>query len=213
MADVSRRHMLAASLCAAEVATAQQPKGGSVNSRLYTFIAGKTGDWSVVSVRAVLGESLPSASRLAVVNGPVPALPADGTWTLRGVTSNTRYTTLVEKQALTAKQSNLGRPTATRAALIPIRKNAAWWDLTQDERRRVFEEQSHHTKTGLKYLPAIARRLHHCRDLSAAEPFDFLTWFDFAPEDAQAFEDLVGELRSTEEWKFVEREVDIRLVR
>ena len=184
-----------------------------MNSRLYTFIAGKTGDWSVVSVRAVLGESLPSASRLAVVNGPVPALPADGTWTLRGVTSNTRYTTLVEKQALTAKQSNLGRPTATRAALIPIRKNAAWWDLTQDERRRVFEEQSHHTKTGLKYLPAIARRLHHCRDLSAAEPFDFLTWFDFAPEDAQAFEDLVGELRSTEEWKFVEREVDIRLVR
>jgi len=46
--------------------------------------------------------------------------------------------------------------------------------LTQDERRAVFEEQSHHTAIGLKYLPATARRLHHCRDLGTEEPFDFL---------------------------------------
>src|SRR2546428_7160638 len=32
------------------------------------------------------------------------------------------------------------------------------------------------------YLPAIARRLYHCRDLG--EPFDFLTWFEYAPADA-----------------------------
>ena len=107
----------------------------------------------------------------------------------------------------------MGRPEATRAALIPIRKSAAWWDLPQDERRRIFEESSHHTRTGLRYLPAIARRLHHCRDLSVNEPFDFLTWFDYAPESASAFEDLVAELRATEEWKFVERETDIRLAR
>ena len=66
---------------------------------------------------------------------------------------------------------------------------------------------------GLKYLPGVARRLHHCRDLGASEPFDFLTLFDFAKTDANAFDDLVAELRATEEWKFVEREVDIRLVR
>jgi hypothetical protein len=40
-----------------------------------------------------------------------------------------------------------------------------------------------------------------------------LTWFDYAPQDAPAFEDLVGELRATEEWTFIEREVDIRLAR
>lgn len=34
-----------------------------------------------------------------------------------------------------------------------------------------------------------------------------------APEHAQAFEELVAELRATEEWKFIEREVDIRLAR
>jgi hypothetical protein len=65
----------------------------------------------------------------------------------------------------------------------------------------------------MRFLPAIARRLHHCRDLSETEPFDFLTWFDYSPEHGHAFEDLVAALRSTEEWKFVEREVDIRLAR
>ncbi|MDZ4852461.1 MAG: hypothetical protein SGI77_24495 [Pirellulaceae bacterium] len=44
--------------------------------------------------------------------------------------------------------------------------------MTQDERRAIFEERSHHISIGLKYLPAIARRLHHCRDFSEPEPFD-----------------------------------------
>jgi len=183
-----------------------------VISRLYTFVAGKTGEWSVASTKAVIGESLPTAQRLAVVNGPVPALPTGGIWALRGVTSNERYVTRPEKEQLIANQAALGRPEATHAALIPIRKNTAWWALTQDERRAIFEERSHHTHTGLKYLPAIARRLHHCRDLSENEPFDFLTLFDYALADSNAFEDLVAALRATEEWKYVEREIDIRLV-
>jgi chlorite dismutase len=97
--------------------------------------------------------------------------------------------------------------------LIPIRKSAEWWSLSQDERRRVFEEQSAHVATGLRFLPAVARRLHHCRDLGPDEPFDFLTWFEYAPGDAAAFDDLVAQLRASPEWRFVTREVDIRLVR
>lgn len=66
---------------------------------------------------------------------------------------------------------------------------------------------------GLQYLPAIARRLHHCRDLGENEPFDFLTWFEYAPADEAAFNRLAAELRATEEWRYVDREIDIRLVR
>ena len=44
-------------------------------------------------------------------------------------------------------------------------------------------------------------------------PFDFLTLFDFAKADEPAFDDLVADLRSTEEWKFVDREIDMRLAR
>jgi hypothetical protein len=67
-------------------------------------------------------------------------------------------------------------------------------------------------KTGLKYLPAVARRLHHCRDLGENEPFDFLTWFEYAFSDSAAFDELVAELRSSEEWAYVDREIDIRVV-
>jgi hypothetical protein len=116
-----------------------------------------------------------------------------------------------EKESLVARQEGLGRPASTRAALIPIRKNAAWWSLTQDERRAVFEARSRHIETGLRYLPAIARRLHHCRDLGPAEPFDFITWFEYAPADEPAFDDLLGALRASPEWEYVDRETDIRL--
>jgi len=193
---------------------AEPEKGaGAVNPRLFTFVGGKVGQWSVVSVKAVIGDPLPGVERLDIVTGAVAALPEGGKWMLRGVTSNDRYVTRDEKDRLIEKQAALGRPEATQMALIPIRKNAKWWALTQDERRALFEEKSKHVTIGLKYLPGVARRLHHCRDLGDSELFDFLTLFDFATTDSKAFDDMVAELRATEEWKFVEREVDIRLVR
>ena len=64
-----------------------------------------------------------------------------------------------------------------------------------------------------KASTAIARRLHHCRDLEATQPFDFITYFDFAPAAAKAFDEMLAELRATEEWKYIDREVDIRLER
>lgn len=136
----------------------------------------------------------------------------DAAWVLRGVTSNTRYANRPEVDALAARQQGLFRPEATRAALIPIRKTEAWWALAQDERRAVFEEQSRHIGIGLEYLPAVARRLHHSRELGG-EPFDFLTWFEYAPPDGPAFDGLLRRLRATEEWRCIDREVDIRLVR
>jgi len=200
--------------CGITASGAEPEKGnGAMNPRLFTFVGGKMGQWSVVSVKAVLCDPLPGVERVDIVTGFVPALPEGGKWMLRGVTSNDRYVTRDEKDRLIAKQAALGHPEATQMALIPIRKNAKWWALTQDERRALFEEKSKHVTIGLKYLPGVARRLHHCRDLGDSEPFDFLTLFDFAKTDAKAFDDMVAELRDTEEWKFVEREVDIRLVR
>jgi chlorite dismutase len=161
-------------------------------------------------MEAVIGPPLLQARRVQVVSSLVASPPAGAVWLLRGVTSNERYVTRAERQLLVAKQPALGRPEASHAALIPIQKSDAWWQLTQDERREILEVRSEHIKTGLRYLPAVARRLHHSRDIG--EPFDFLTWFEYAPEHSAEFEDLVVRLRASEEWKYVEREVDIRLV-
>ena len=188
----------------------QSPKA---NPRLFTFVGGASGLWTVTDVKAVIGEPLAVTQRLDIINGSV-SIPPDGTkWILRGATSNERYATRSEKDLMVAKQTALGRPEATCAALIPIRKNAQWWSLTQDERRTIFEDRSRHVQIGLRYLPAVARRLHHCRDLEGSEPFDFVTLFDYASSDSAAFEEMVAELRESEEWKFVDREVDIRMIR
>jgi hypothetical protein len=181
-----------------------------MNPRLFSFVGGQAGPWQVLETRAVVGETLPSVQRLDVINAALP-LPDDASWLLRGTTSNERYVLRTEKEQLLARQAGTGRPEATCATLIPIRKTAVWWALTQDERRKIFEETSKHTEIGLKYLPAIARRLHHCRDLAESEPFDFLTWFEYAPANTAAFDELLGTLRTTEEWAYVDWEVEIRV--
>ncbi len=202
---------LAASLGICNNQSAAEPT--PMNPRLFTFVGGTTGLWTVIQFKTVIGDPLPETKKLDIINGPVAGLPEGAKWLLRGVTSNERYVTRNEKGQLVATQAPLGRPEATHSALIPIRKNAKWWGLSQEERRAIFEDRSNHIKTGLKYLPSIARRLHHCRDLGESEPFDFLTLFDYSKADSAAFEDLVAELRATEEWKFVDREIDIRLIR
>ena len=178
---------------------------------LVAFAGGRSGPWRIECIEGVSGEPLQAAARLSVIEGAAAARAGDAAWVLRGVTSNERYVTRREHDELAARQQPLGRPGSTRAALIPIKKSEAWWELAQDERRRIFEESSRHVASSLEYLPAVARRLHHGRDLG--EPFDFLTWFEFAPEDATYFEELVRRLRATEEWSYVEREVDLRLAR
>ncbi len=180
-------------------------------SRFFTFIGGSSGRWRVFRIAPVLGDSLPSVDRVETVGEDVKSLPPHARWLLRGVTSHDRYVTRREKKRLAAAQPPLGRPEATCAALIPVKESAAWWQLPQDERRAILGPRSSHIATGLEYLPAIARRLHHCYDLG--EPFDFLTWFEYAPIHRDGFEELVEALRRSEEWRYVERGVDIRLFR
>jgi chlorite dismutase len=177
--------------------------------RLFSFVGGEAGEWIVTGGGAVRGAGLPAAARLSVVAGDVNASGA--AFVLRGVVSNDRYVTRAEKDALARESPPLARAEARRAALIPIKKRAAWWAFTQDERRAIFEERSTHIAIGRRFLPAIARKLHHARDLG--EPFDFLTWFEYAAGDEGAFDDLLGALRATEEWRWVEREVELRLER
>jgi len=179
-----------------------------------TFRGGQSGGWKVTSITRVKGETLPKVEALSVISSDaiaLPLLPAQTSWRLAGVVSHLRYTEKEEREKLIAVQAALGRSEATHAALIPIRKSAAWWELTQEERRKIFEDKSHHIADTMKFLPAIARQLFHARDLGM--PFDFLTWFEFAPEHVSLFDELVGVLRATEEWNFVEREVDIRVMR
>jgi chlorite dismutase len=176
-----------------------------------TFVAGGVGEWRVREMRAIRGQPLADAQGVTRIEAGSFASAESAAWVLRGVRSHERYLERAEKEALVSVQEDLGRQTSRLAVLIPIRKADAWWDLPQDERRAVFEARSHHIEIGSKYLPAIARRLYHCRELG--EPFDFLTWFELREADQAAFDELLARLRETEEWRYVEREIEIRLGR
>ena len=168
------------------------------------FKGGAAGQWRVTSMHAIIGEPIAEVAGLAINDGDA------GAWCLRGTASHLRYTTATERGQLLAKQEGLGRPTSTRAALLPIRKSPTWWAMAQDERRAVYDRGGH-LPIGMDYLPGVARKLYHSRDLG--EPFDFLTWFEFAPEEEAAFDHMLVRLRECAEWAYVDREVDIRLER
>lgn len=180
---------------------------------MFTVFSAEGAAWRVTSQCAVSGEPLSSIASLAVTPSieftARPHFAPD--WPLIGRASHVRYVEKAEKDRLVSVQAGLGRPEATCAALIPIRKSDEWWALTQDERREIFETKSQHIAASMTYLPAIARQLYHARDLG--QPFDFLTWFEFAPEHTNAFDDLLGMLRGTLEWTYVTREVEFRLTR
>ena len=183
------------------------------NPRATTFLGGKTGSMWVVSQTTISGQPIARVDGIDMIAGIVANLPADAVWALHGVTTNDRYTTRAEKTELAGKQAPIGRPEATSAALILLRKRAEWWALTQDERRTILEEDSHHIAIGMGYLPAVARRLLHCRDLDGDAPFDFIGFLDFAPEFGAAFDEMLDRLRATREWSFMDREIDIRLTK
>ena len=126
------------------------------------FRGGRSGAWRVTRFAAVRGASLAPTPALSVVHSlsiALPIMPSPTSWRLAGVASHLRYTERPEKEQLVAVQAEIGRPEATYAALIPIKKSAAWWELTQEERRQIFEDRSHHIAASLKYLPAIARQV------------------------------------------------------
>ncbi|TDD96220.1 chlorite dismutase family protein [Flavobacterium cellulosilyticum] len=179
-----------------------------MTTTIFDFIGDQSGEWKVTLTATLKGDPISSVSHLTKVSSNL-IQTEKGIWTLKGIVSNLRYTEKKDKDKLVSIQENLGRPNATLAAFIPIRKSEAWWNLAQDERRKIMENKSQHTHTGMKYLPAIARKLFHSRDIG--EPFNFLTWFKYAPGDADAFEELLYTLRKTEEWTYVDREIDIRL--
>ncbi|MEO8096620.1 MAG: hypothetical protein ABI811_02890 [Acidobacteriota bacterium] len=95
----------------------------------------------------------------------------------------------------------------TTAVLVPIRKNAAWWQVAQDQRSAHFHGDSRHTAIGSPNADKIYRKPYHARYLGSR--FNFLTYFEFPSSDKTAFRALLAELRATNEWSYVEEEFEM----
>ncbi len=56
--------------------------------------------------------------------------------------------------------------------VIPIRKNAEWWLLPQEQRAAMMQE---HTEATVPYLKTVKRKLYHS---SGLDDLDFITYFE-----------------------------------
>jgi hypothetical protein len=159
------------------------------------FVAGFEGLWLIEGMTAPVGEPLAPAARLSVVEGTSAAV-AEGRGVLRGVVAG-------QGEDARADQLPLGRAEARCATLLAVRMSPTWWERAEEDRRAL--------SANIEHGPAISRRIHRAR--SRDEPFDVLTWFEYAPEVQSEANQVMARLRDSEEWTFVEREVDIRVIR
>lgn len=79
------------------------------------------------------------------------------------------------------------------AIVIPIRKDAEWWRLSQDERTALMLE---HTGAAVPYLKTVKRKLYHS---SGLDDVDFITYFETAK--MEDFHELILALERVKENK------------
>ena len=103
------------------------------------------------------------------------------------------------------------------AIIIPIRKNADWWALTELERHQYFYPHhdvksgcpvSGHASLGRDAAPHIYRRLYH-NPIGPGRPdeWDFVTYFECDDEGLPRFDATLAAMRDVSknpEWRFVE---------
>ena len=150
---------------------------------------GASGAWQVDRIDPVRGPSLDRVARVAVFDGAAAIAAgstADAAWILRGTTGHVRYLEQHEN----------------RAGVDPARPRSPGGDARRadpdPQGRRVVGARAGRaagasrgsaratSRSACATCPRLRGACYHSRELG--EPFDFLTWFEFAPEHASAFE-------------------------
>ncbi len=79
------------------------------------------------------------------------------------------------------------------AIVIPIRKDAEWWGLDQEQRAAMIKE---HTEAALPYHMTVKRKLYHATGL---DDFDFITYFE--TDKLEDFHSLLLALEKVKEFR------------
>ena len=138
--------------------------------------------------------------------------------TIEGAARSPRYSS-----AEMVGYSNRGAPPrrsgrlSRNAIIIPIRKNAEWWQKSTLERHSYFYPHVDHASScpvkghalaAEKGIGSLFRRVYHNPDGYEREnEFDFLTYFECDDEALQVFEGVMAALRDTSqnpEWRYVQ---------
>ena len=121
---------------------------------------------------------------------------ADVFETLVGVTKPLNYISKEKSPSLNAGLSSAtySGPAPRYVIVIPVKKNAEWWNMSPEERLKEIEV---HTAPTLAYLGNVKRKLYHSTGL---DDTDFITYFE--TDDLTAFNNLMLSLAQVKENKY-----------
>lgn len=112
-------------------------------------------------------------------------------YTISGVTKGLNYAPDFPDLLAQLQETAYEGDPSTYAIMIPIRKDAEWWNLSKEDRVALMKE---HTIPTVAYLKTVKRKLYHSTGLSDV---DFLTIFE--TNNLVDFNDLVIALRKVRE--------------
>jgi chlorite dismutase len=99
------------------------------------------------------------------------------TGVFNGITKKANYVPGFSDELKAGLKAQTDPDPKTYAIVIPIRKDAEWWQLDQETRTTMMKE---HTEASLPYLKTVKRKLYHS---SGLDDFDFITYFETAKLD------------------------------
>ncbi len=130
------------------------------------------GDWWKLDKAA---RSAAAAEVKAVFQKHADSIATD-TYLLRGLSEKADFFVRVHSTEMLHNQNFLvgSKP---YVIVVPIRKDAEWWNTAQDSRGKMMKE---HTEATVSYLKTVKRKLYHA---SGLDDLDFITYFETAKLD------------------------------
>lgn len=118
---------------------------------------------------------------------------SDITFAINGITKGLNHTTKEKAPELldALKSTKYSEKPPKYAFVLPITKNAVWWNKTENEKLALMKD---HTIPTLPFLVNINRKLYHSTGIDDA---DWITYFE--TNDLKAFNDLNIKLFSVSE--------------
>lgn len=113
------------------------------------------------------------------------------THTFNGMTKKANYVPGFPDDLKAALKAPADAGPMPYAIVVPIRKDAEWWQLDQAARTEMMKE---HTEATVAYLQTVKRKLYHS---SGLDDLDFITYFETAKLDD--FNNLVIALEKVKE--------------
>jgi chlorite dismutase len=160
---------------AAEVKAVFQKHGDHVTTD--TYLLRGLSERADFFVRVHSTEMLNNQNFLVDLMGTTLGKYLINTQTFNGITKKANYIPGFPddlKAALDTKPDPGPKP---YVIVVPVRKDAEWWNMSQENRAAMMKE---HTEATVAYLKTVKRKLYHA---SGLDDLDFITYFETAKLD------------------------------